>query len=130
MRTSRLLFVPAALLLAAPAGAQKSPAAPGSAHAPAATLPKGAAAAWTGTPSKWGGSPPAPARTQSGYTGQPVAYIPIVVAAPYPVPAYADTTCTQPYQASVEMPVVTTRHEERQLTTVEVYRLQPRFQKP
>ncbi|MGH7653806.1 MAG: hypothetical protein ACREN6_04000, partial [Gemmatimonadaceae bacterium] len=57
------------------------------------------------------------------------AYIPIAVAAPYPVAAPVDTCAPAP-EGSVEMPIVVTRHEERQLTTIEVYRLQPRFQKP
>ena len=140
MLRSRVLFVPAALLLATGvAGAQRSPGSPGSHGSPPAARPTGAvphvrAAAWNGTPSKWGGSPPERRhdgdRGQRGFAGQPGAYIPIAVAAPYPVPAAADTACSPAPGGSVEMPVVTTRHEERQLTTIEVYRLQPRFQKP
>ncbi|HXD21994.1 MAG TPA: hypothetical protein VN613_01450 [Gemmatimonadaceae bacterium] len=139
MRKSMLLVLPGALLFAATAGAQRSPAsprtAPAAAHAPGATLPRGAAAAWNGTPSKWGGSPPERAhdhdRGVRGYPGQSGAYIPIAVAAPYPVAAAPDTACAPTRQAAAEMPVIVTpRHEERQLTTIEVYRLQPRFQKP
>ncbi len=133
MRMHRMLFVPAALLLTRLAGAQKPSVAPVT-HAPVAALPKGAAAAWNGTPSKWGGSPPAQSherdRAQRGFAGQTGAYIPIAVAAPYPVPAPVDTACAHAPEASVEMPVITTRREGRQLTTIEVYRLQPRFQRP
>jgi hypothetical protein len=129
MRAHRILFVLTALLLATTAGAQRAPS-----HTPVATLPTAAAAAWNGTPSKWGGSPPASSREndrgQPGYAGQTGAYIPVAVAAPYPVAAPVDTACTRAPQASVEMPVVTTHREERQLTTIEVYRLQARFQKP
>ncbi|HEY2850128.1 MAG TPA: hypothetical protein VGI97_09645 [Gemmatimonadaceae bacterium] len=154
MRISRMLFVPGALLLAAGAGAQKAsmPAASHSAplvsrsapvapaHAPVATLPRGAAAAWTGTPSKWGGSPPVPVhdRRQRGFVGRPGAYvIPVVVVVPYAVPVdpyevpvAPDTTYAPDPQAAVAMPVIETHRAERQLTTIEVYRLQPRFQRP
>ncbi|MFI5232688.1 MAG: hypothetical protein ACHQSE_09270 [Gemmatimonadales bacterium] len=149
----RILSIPAALLFAAStastASAQRWSAgstsqtartAPPAAHAqPAAghranSGPAAAAASWNGVPSKWGGSPPERRhdgdREQRGFRGQRGAYIPIAVAAPYPVPAAVDTACASAPDASVEMPVVTTHHEERQLTTIEVYRLQPRFQKP
>jgi hypothetical protein len=138
MRTSRMMLVPGALLLAASAGAQqRSPAAapghflPPAAH-PAATAPRPAAAAMNGAVSKWGGSPPERRhdRDQRVFFGQTGAYIPIAVAAPYPVAAVPDTACAPAPDASVEMPVITSRHEDRQLTTIEVYRLQPRFQKP
>jgi hypothetical protein len=146
----RTVSISAALLLTAgTAGAQRWTAgsagqtahtAPPAAHAqpaaarPANGGPTAVAAAWNGIPSKWGGSPPERRhngdREQRGFGGQRGAYIPIAVAAPYPVPAAADTACAPVPDASVEMPVITTRHEERQLTTIEVYRLQPRFQKP
>lgn len=131
----RTISIPAALLfVATTAGAQRASTAhapaPPAAH-PTAAAPHLAAAAWNGTPSKWGGSPPErPRDNQRQRFGQPVAYIPVAVAAPEPVPAYADPPCPPAADASVEMPVITTKHEERQLTTIEVYRLQPRFQKP
>jgi hypothetical protein len=132
----RMMSIPAALLLAA--GTARAQHAPGGATGhtlppavhPTAAAPHAAAASWNGTPSKWGGSPPE--RTRNGERarfGQPIAYIPIAVAAPYSVPA-ADDPCPPAPDASVEMPIVTTHHEERQLTTIEVYRLQPRFQRP
>jgi hypothetical protein len=143
-----MLSVPAALLFAASvAGAQHSPggagghgstpaARPSGGHGstpaahPAGTTHPVAAASWNGTPSKWGGSPPERSRdAQRARYNQPITYIPIAVAAPDPVPASADP-CPPAPDASVEMPVITNRHEERQLTTIEVYRLQPRFQKP
>jgi hypothetical protein len=89
------------------------------------------AAAWNGTPSKWGGSPPERSHEgQRARFNQPVAYIPIAVAAPEPVPAYPEAAAAPAPAASVQMPIVTTAREDRQLTTIEVYRLQPRFQKP
>ena len=87
-----------------------------------------------GVAPRWGGSPPERRHDrdheQLGFGGQPRVYVPIVVDAPYPVPVAADTACAPQAVASVAMPVITTRHEDRQLTTIEVYRLQPRFQKP
>jgi len=142
----RMMSIPAALLLtASAAGAQRwggtsgtsgGPAGHGSPPVtrPTGTAPHSAAASSNGTISKWGGSPPErPHNRERGWTGfygQPNAYIPVVVAAPAPVPAYADPSSPPAPDASVDMPVITTRHEERQLTTIEVYRLQPRFQKP
>jgi hypothetical protein len=132
----RTLSIPVALLAAASvAGAQHSTGGMTGHNTPPAARPTGttphaAAASWNGTPSKWGGSPPERSHDgQRGRFNQPIAYIPIAVAAPDPVPAYADP-CPPASDASVEMPVVTTHHEERQLTTIEVYRLQPRFQRP
>ena len=132
----RILLVPAALMFATVAGAQKPAAAatrtpPATGHAPAPTLPRGAAAAWNGVPSKWGGSPPARAEDRDHrFVGRPGAYIPVAVAAPYPVAAPIDTVYAPAPEAAVQRPVVAAAHEERQLTTIEVYRLQPRFQHP
>ena len=139
----QMISIPAALLLAAgAAGAQQRWGGSGggqSGHASQPSHPAGGAmpaavVSSNGVAPRWGGSPPEHRhdrdRGQFGFGGQPGAYIPVVVAAPYPVPAAADTACAQTPDASVEMPVITTRHEERQLTTIEVYRLQPRFQKP
>jgi hypothetical protein len=138
----RMISIPAALLFAAStASAQRwgggSAVQTGHGSLPATrpTAPRSpaATASSNGTISKWGGSPPERShdrqRGRIGLYGQPNAYIPIAVAAPDPVPAYVDS-CPPPPEASVEMPVITTRHEDRQLTTIEVYRLQPRFQKP
>jgi hypothetical protein len=64
---------------------------------------------------------------------QPGAYvIPIAVpyAVPYDAPVAPDTTYAPDPQAAVAMPVIETHRAERQLTTIEVYRLQPRFQRP
>ena len=142
MRTRSALITAALLAFAAVAGAQKPPAAsashtaPPAAHQAPAALPRGAAAAWNGTPSKWGGSPPERSHDRQRFGGQRGAYIPVVVYAPYPVDApypeaaQPDTTYAPAPDASVQMPVITTPHADRQLTTIEVYRLQPRFQKP
>lgn len=142
MRTRPALVTAALVLSAAVAGAQRPPAAsashtaPPAAHQPRASLPRGAAAAWNGTPSKWGGSPPERSHDRQRFSGQPGAYIPIAVYTPYPVDAPypesapQDTSYAPAPDASVQMPVITTPHAERQLTTIEVYRLQPRFQKP
>jgi hypothetical protein len=136
----RMISIPAALLFAAgTASAQRwgggSTGQTGHGSAPAAhpAAPKSPAATVSsnGTISKWGGSPPERSHDgQRGRFGQTDAYIPIAVAAPYPVPVSADPSCPPDADASVEMPVITTHHEDRQLTTIEVYRLQPRFQKP
>jgi len=135
----RMISIPAALLFAASTasaqhwgGGSAGQTGHGSAPAtrPAAPRSPAATASSNGTISKWGGSPPErPRDGWRGRFGQTNAYIPIAAAAPDPVPAYADP-CPPASDASVEMPVITTRHEDRQLTTIEVYRLQPRFQKP
>ena len=151
MLRSRIPFVSAALLFAASAtaGAQHwsggstgrtAHAAPPAAHAHPATAGSAnsgthaTGGAWNGVASQWGGSPPERRhdrdRDQRGFAGQRRAYIPIVVVAPYPVAAPVDTAYAPDPEGSVQMPIVTTRHEDRQLTTIEVYRLQPRFQKP
>ncbi len=136
----RMLSISAALLFAATASAQQQHWGGGSggqtghgsapATRPAAPRSPTATVASNGTISRWGGSPPERSHdSQRGRLGQANAYIPIAVAAPYPVPV-ADPSCPPDDNASVEMPVITTHHEDRQLTTIEVYRLQPRFQKP
>lgn len=95
------------------------------------------AGSWNGTVSKWGGSPVqqrAAVRPRVLYAGQVGGYyIPVPIAAVPAVTYAADTTCppatvdaTQP----VEMQVISSSREPRELTTIEVYRLQPRFQKP
>jgi hypothetical protein len=86
-----------------------------------------------GTPSKWGGSPidaHAGSRMRGEIERGATAYIPVAVAAPAPVPVtyLADPGCA-PTDSSVTMQVITAKHEDRQLTTIEVYRLQPRFQR-
>ncbi len=138
----RMLSIPAALLFAASTasaqqqhwgGGSAGQTGHGSAPAtrPAAPVSPTATVSSNGTISKWGGSPPERNHDgQRGRFGQTNAYIPIAVAAPYPVPATADPSCPPDDNASVQMPVITTHHEDRQLTTIEVYRLQPRFQKP
>jgi hypothetical protein len=135
-----MISIPAALLFAASTasaqhwgGGSAGQTGHGSAPAarPAAPRSPAAAVSSNGTISKWGGSPPErPHDGQRGSFGQTNAYIPVAVAAPYPVPAAADPSCPPGDNASVEMPVITRHHEDRQLTTNEVYRLQPRFQKP
>jgi hypothetical protein len=134
----RMMSIPAALLFAASTasaqhwgGGSAGRTGHGSAPAtrPAAPRLPATAASSNGTISKWGGSPPErPHDGRRGRFGQTNAYIPIAVAAPYPVAA--DPSCPPDDNASVLMPVITSRHEDRQLTTIEVYRLQPRFQKP
>ena len=67
----------------------------------------------------------------NAYYGQTSAYIPVAVAAPAPVPVtYASDTACATAAGPVDMQVITSKHEEHVLTTLEVYRLQPRFQKP
>ena len=96
-------------------------------------------AAWNGRQPVWGGSPPP---TQQEIARQRNA----VLLAPYAQGAFVEPIPTQPYvpvdtvstsynvapqSNSVQMQVVRTHEpEQRQLTTIEVYRLQPRFQKP
>ncbi len=133
----RMFSIPAALLVATGvAGAQHTPGAasgqstPPTPH-PSGTTPRAATVSSNGIAPRWGGSPPDRTHdARRGQFGQQTAFIPIAVAAPYPVPAYADPSCPPDADASVQMPVITTHHEDRQLTTIEVYRLQPRFQKP
>jgi hypothetical protein len=91
------------------------------------------AASSNGTPSKWGGSPVdsrGDARFRERGERGMNAYIPVAVDAPAPVAVISSVNpgCPQA-DGSVEMPVITTQHEQRQLTTIEVYRLQPRFQR-
>lgn len=143
MTRFRAILVPAALFVfAGTAHAQRwggSPVA-GSHSSPAASrqVAPATGGSLNGTVSKWGGSPVqqhSVVRPRVAYAGQGYgyAYIPVAVAAQPALTYAADTTCppaavdeTQP----VEMQVVTSPHEQRQLTTIEVYRLQPRFQKP
>ncbi len=131
----RFLLVPVALLAGASAAHAQyrsvSAAAAPARTAPNAQVHQASGGSWNGTASKWGGSP-VESRHESrggiGYGNQTIAYIPVVVAVPVAVYA-ADTACT-PQAAPVDMQVVTSNHDERQLTRLEVYRLQPRFQKP
>jgi len=135
----RLIAVAAALLLAAAsAHAQRWGGSPvgheGSSEPRQASVHAASGASSNGTPSKWGGSPVdthADSRTRERPERGTNAYIiPVAVAAPTPVPAtYTATPGCPPVDGSVEMPVVTTPHESRELTTIEVYRLQPRFQR-
>jgi hypothetical protein len=137
MTRFHLLFVPAALALcASPVLAQHWGAAPASNTAkPAAEVHQASGGSWSGTASKWGGSP---VQSQSDHRArnvnliQGIAYYPAAVAAQVPVQAAcADAVDAAATSSSVEMKVITSKHDEpRQLTTIEVYRLQPRFQKP
>jgi hypothetical protein len=133
----RVIALSAALLLPAAAHAQRWGGSPvgrdGASESRQTSTHPASAASSNGTPSKWGGSPVdtrAESRARERVDRGTNAYIPVAVAAPEPVPAVASGNpgCPQP-DGSVEMPVVTTPHEQRQLTTIEVYRLQPRFQR-
>ena len=90
--------------------------------------------AWNGTASQWGGSPvqpPAGSRLRFQYVIPSSAYIPVAVAAVAPVAVtYVVDTVYAPASAdAVEMRVVTSRHEPREQTTMDVYREQ-RFGRP
>ncbi len=133
----RVIAFSAALLLPAAAHAQRWGGSPmareGSSGSRQTAAHSVSAASPNGTPSKWGGSPVdthAESRGRERVERGTNAYIPVAVAAPEPVPAVASGNqgCPQA-DGSVEMPVITTPHEARQLTTIEVYRLQPRFQR-
>ena len=93
-----------------------------------------AGGSWNGTVSKWGGSPVQPGRDARTQCAEAIPWgvvIPRAVAAPAPVPAtYAADTSFAAGSGPVEMRVVHEHPEPRQLTTIEVYRLQPRFQRP
>jgi hypothetical protein len=142
MARFQAMLVPVALLvMASSARAQRwggSPPAAARAHASPAEahqLAQSSGGAWNGTASKWGGSPVqsrATVRVRGSYPGDGNAYIPVAIAIPATAPMTyaADTACAAAATEPVEMQVVTSTHEARQLTTIEVYRLQPRFQKP
>ena len=90
--------------------------------------------AWNGTASQWGGSPvqaPAASRLRFQYVIPSNAYIPVAVAAVAPVAVtyVVDTVYAPAPAGAVEMRVVTSRHEPREQTTMDVYREQ-RFGKP
>lgn len=90
--------------------------------------------AWNGTASQWGGSPvqaPAASRLRFQYVIPSNAYIPVAVAAAAPVAVtyVVDTVYALAPAGAVEMRVVTSRHEPREQTTMDVYREQ-RFGKP
>ena len=90
--------------------------------------------AWNGTASQWGGSPvqaPAASRLRFQYVIPSNAYIPVAVAAAAPVAVtyVVDTVYAPAPAGAVEMRVVTSRHEPREQTTMDVYREQ-RFGKP
>ena len=90
--------------------------------------------AWNGTASQWGGSPvqaPAGSRLRFQYVIPSNAYIPVAVAAVAPVAVtyVVDTVYAPAPAGAVEMRVVTSRHEPREQTTLDVYREQ-RFGKP
>ncbi len=93
-----------------------------------------AGGAWTGTASKWGGSPPqAPVSSQARAYAIPNAYLLDGVASPTSAPQtlIVDTVYAAPVAAGVATDVGprVTAHEARQPTTMEVYR-QQRFGKP
>jgi hypothetical protein len=107
--------------------------------APANEVRQASGGAWNGTASKWGGSPVQSrndgrneARGAVAYFGQTGAYTYGAIAASAPVPAtnYAADTACAPAAGPVQMQVVTSQHEDHVPTTLEVYRSQPRFQKP
>jgi hypothetical protein len=140
MTRYRVIAVVAALFVtAAAARAQRWGGSPagrqGSSESRQTTARAVSAASPNGTPSKWGGSP-VDARTgsHSGMflgNGTGAYIIPAAVAAPTPVvPVIApvDPGCP-PVDASVVMPVIHTQREPKELTTIEVYRLQPRFRR-
>jgi hypothetical protein len=138
MISYRVIALSAALLLpSAAAHAQRWGGSPvgrdGSSGSHQATAQSVSAASPNGTPSKWGGSPVdtrSESRARERLERGTNAYIPVAIAAPEPVPAVASGNLPCPQaDGSVEMPVITTQHEPRQLTTIEVYRLQPRFQR-
>jgi hypothetical protein len=90
--------------------------------------------AWNGTASQWGGSPvqaPAASRLRFQYVIPSNVYIPVAVAAAAPVAVtyVVDTVYALAPAGAVEMRVLTSRHEPREQTTMDVYREQ-RFGKP
>jgi hypothetical protein len=92
-----------------------------------------AGGAWTGTASKWGGSPPqAPVSSQARAYAIPSAYLLDGIASPLSAPQtlVVDTVYTAPVSAVAgDVSAKVTARETRQLTTMEVYR-QQRFGKP
>jgi hypothetical protein len=140
MIRSFALTAVAALALAAPAGAQHyggSPVSSGGRTRSSVESPQSAGGAWTGTASKWGGSPVVPASTDRQrvvYVIPGNAYLPQAIAAPAPVATtyVIDTVyASQAAQAApVDMKVVTSAHQPSQPTTMDVYRQQARFRQP
>jgi hypothetical protein len=133
----RMMFVLVALLAAAsPARAQHWGGGPVSSdrHDASAEMKHASGGGWNGTASQWGGSPvqaPAASRSRFQYVIPSNAYIPVVVAAAAPVAVtyVVDTVYAPAPAGAVEMRVVTSRHEPREQTTMDVYREQ-RFGKP
>jgi hypothetical protein len=82
----------------------------------------------------WGGSPPATRNDRRAHQTIVVPYyvVPTAVAAQEPVaaPVTVDTVYAAAAASSYQMPVITANRAPRELTTIEVYRLQPRFRKP
>lgn len=138
MTRTRVFAVSAALLLAAgSAHAQRwggSPVAASSRQASSTESRPAAPSASNGFPSQWGGSPAgrrSHENRRAGFVIPTDAFIPMAAEVPAPVAARAvvDTVFTQVVLAPVQMQVITAPHEERQLTTMEVYR-QQRFHNP
>jgi hypothetical protein len=135
MTRFQLLSIPLALFaVAGTAGAQRWGGSPASTSArPAGQVTQASGGSWNGTASQWGGSPiqqPVQRQAQGGYIVQTGAYIPVVVAAPAPIPVtyVVDTVYAQ--AAPVEMKVVSSGPAKTQPSTMDVYRQQARFQKP
>ncbi len=137
MTRFRMMFILVALLAAAsPARAQHRGGGPVSSdrHDAPAETKHASGGAWNGTASQWGGSPvqaPAVSRLRFQYVIPSNAYIPVAVEAVRPIAVtYVVDTAYAPVPAgAVEMRVVTSRHEPREQTTMDVYREQ-RFGKP
>jgi hypothetical protein len=135
----RILSIPVALLIAvSPASAQyRGGAAPtsGASHAGAAAVRQAAGGSWNGTASKWGGSPVQrqverrERRERLVYVLPFATYMPVAVTAPAPIAVTYVVDTVYAAAPPVQMQIVTSGHEPRELTTLEVYRLQPRFQK-
>jgi len=137
MTRFRMMFVLVALLAAAsPARAQHRRGGPVSSdrHDASAETKQASGGAWNDTASQWGGSPvqaPAASRLRFQYVIPSNAYIPVAVAAAAPVAVtyVVDTVYAPAPAGAVEMRVVTSQHEPREQTTLDVYREQ-RFGKP
>ena len=138
MTRVRMMLVPVALLLAAGSaraqhwGGHSSSAA--DKHDASAETKHASGGAWNGTASQWGGSPVqarAASRVRLQFVIPANAYIPVAVAAAAPVAVtyVVDTVYAPAPAGAVEMRVVTSRHEPRERTTMDVYREQ-RFGKP
>lgn len=141
MKKIRILCLVLALPVAAtPALGQRwggSVPASRSAH-PARSQPAAAHSAATtlidGRQPLWGGSPPQTRENRQARQTvfSPYYVVPAAVAAPQAVaaPVIIGTGDPATANSSYQMPVVTADRAPRELTTIEVYRLQPRFQKP